>query len=54
MFGMIPALKNAEYLRYGVMHRNTFIDAPRSIDACFRARSDGGLFIAGQLSGVEG
>lgn len=54
VFGMIPALKNAEYLRYGVMHRNTFIDAPRSIDACFRARSDGGLFIAGQLSGVEG
>lgn len=54
VFGMIPALKNAEYLRYGVMHRNTFIDAPRVIDACFRAKARPNVFVAGQLSGVEG
>ena len=54
VFGMIPALANAEYLRYGVMHRNAYIDAPRSIDMFFRAKKNGRVFIAGQLSGVEG
>lgn len=54
VFGMIPALKNAEYLRYGVMHRNTFIDAPRVIDGCFRSKARPNVFVAGQLSGVEG
>ena len=51
---MIPALKNAEYLRYGVMHRNSYIDAPSTVDRFFRSLGDGKLFIAGQLSGVEG
>ena len=54
VFGMIPALRNAEYLRYGVMHRNTYIDAPSSIDMFFRSLKDGTLLVAGQLSGVEG
>ena len=54
VFGMIPALRNAEFLRYGVMHRNTFIDAPRVIDDCFRAKEHRNVFVAGQLSGVEG
>ena len=54
VFSMIPALKNAEFVRYGVMHRNTFIDSPRLLDAdySFRARPD--LFFAGQITGVEG
>lgn len=54
VFSMIPALKNAEFLRYGVMHRNTFIDSPRLLndDFSFRARPD--LFFAGQITGVEG
>ncbi len=54
VFGMIPALKNAEYMRYGVMHRNTFIDAPKVIDDCFRSKKQKNVFVAGQLSGVEG
>ncbi len=54
VFGIIPALANAEYMRYGVMHRNTFIDAPSAIDACFRAKKRNNLFVAGQISGVEG
>lgn len=54
VFGMIPALKNAEYMRYGVMHRNTFIDAPKVIDDCFRSKKQKKVFVAGQLSGVEG
>ena len=54
VFSMIPALKNAEFLRYGVMHRNTFIDSPRLLndDFSFRKRPD--LFFAGQITGVEG
>ncbi len=54
VFSLIPALKNAEYVRYGVMHRNTFIDAPKIIDADLRLKKCGNVFIAGQLSGVEG
>lgn len=54
VFGMIPALKNAEYLRYGVMHRNSFVNAPVSLDRFFRSRVRGDLFVAGQLGGVEG
>ena len=54
VFGLIPALKNAEFLRYGVMHRNTFINAPSAISEFFRAKKFPNLFIAGQLSGVEG
>ncbi len=54
VFSMIPALKNAEFMRYGVMHRNTFLDAPRHLlsDYSLKTRSD--LFFAGQITGVEG
>ncbi len=54
VFGMIPALKNAEFVRYGVMHRNTFIDAPRLLDAGYRLRQQPRLLFAGQMTGVEG
>ena len=54
VFGMIPALRNAEYLRYGKMHRNTFINSPHMLDRYYRLRSDGRLCFAGQLTGVEG
>ncbi len=54
VFRLIPALKNAEFLRYGVMHRNTFINAPKVIDKHFRTLKYPKTFIAGQLSGVEG
>ena len=54
VFGLIPALKNAEFVRYGVMHRNTFIDSPHLLDATFRMRRDPHLFFAGQMTGVEG
>ena len=54
VFGIIPALKNAEFLRYGVMHRNTFINAPEVIDANFRVKAYPKTYVAGQLSGVEG
>ena len=55
VFGMIPALRNAEFLRYGIMHRNTYVDAPSVLDERFRVRSSKTpLYIAGQLSGVEG
>lgn len=54
VFSMIPALHNAEFVRYGVMHRNTYIDSPRLLsgDFSFRTRKD--LFFAGQITGVEG
>ncbi len=54
VFGMIPALRNAEFMRYGVMHRNTFLDAPRMLDAAFRFKERHELFFAGQMTGVEG
>ncbi len=55
VFSMIPALRNAEFMRYGVMHRNTYIDAPNVLSETFRVKtSDSPLYIAGQLSGVEG
>jgi methylenetetrahydrofolate--tRNA-(uracil-5-)-methyltransferase len=54
VFGMIPALADAEYARYGVMHRNTFIDAPKSINADFSCKNDAKIFFGGQISGVEG
>ena len=54
VFGMIPALKNAEYLRYGKMHRNTFLNSPRMLDRYYRLRSDGRICFAGQMTGVEG
>lgn len=54
VFSMIPALKNAEYLRYGVMHRNTYLDSPRLLDRYYRARKNPNIAFAGQMTGVEG
>lgn len=54
VFGMIPALHDAEFARYGVMHRNTFMDSPRLLTAGYGFRTRPGLFFAGQMTGVEG
>ena len=54
VFSIIPALKNAEYVRYGVMHRNTFLDSPRLLDRYYRVRGQERLMFAGQITGVEG
>lgn len=54
VFSLIPALKNAEFLRYGVMHRNTFINSPDNLNADFSLKKDGKIFFAGQITGVEG
>ncbi len=54
VFSMIPALKNAEFVRYGVMHRNTFLDSPRLLNAAFQLKEEPRLFFAGQMTGVEG
>lgn len=54
VFSLIPALKNAEFIKYGVMHRNTFINSPKVLNNFFQLRSNENIFIAGQLSGVEG
>lgn len=54
VFRLIPALNNAEFLRYGIMHRNTYIDAPDVLERTFRLKGERQLYIAGQLSGVEG
>ena len=54
VFSLIPALKNAEYVRYGVMHRNTFLDSPRLLDRYYRVRGQERLMFAGQITGVEG
>lgn len=54
VFSMIPALRNAEFVRYGVMHRNTFMDSPRLLDHHFRLRSEPRIRFAGQMTGVEG
>lgn len=54
VFQMIPALRDAEFVRYGVMHRNTFINSPRVLNACFQFKREPRLFVAGQITGVEG
>lgn len=54
VFRMIPALAKAEFERYGVMHRNTYLEAPQVLNPTFEARQRPGLFLAGQLVGVEG
>ena len=54
VFSMIPALHNAEFLRYGVMHRNTFIDSPRILNSDYSVKENKNIFFAGQLTGVEG
>lgn len=54
VFGMIPGLENAEFVRYGVMHRNTFLNSPKLLNWDFSLRTDPLLFFAGQMTGVEG
>lgn len=54
VFTMIPALKDAAFLRYGVMHRNTYLDSPRLLDRYYRLKSDKRIAFAGQMTGVEG
>ncbi len=54
VFSMIPALREAEFVRYGVMHRNTFLNSPRLLDATFADRRDPLVAFAGQMTGVEG
>ena len=54
VFSMIPALHDAEFVRYGVMHRNTFLDSPRLLNADYSLRQRLDLFFAGQITGVEG
>ena len=54
VFSMIPALHDAEFLRYGVMHRNTFLNSPRLLDRHYRLKAEPRLSFAGQMTGVEG
>lgn len=54
VFSLFPALKNAEFLRFGVMHRNTFVDSPRLLNGDFSLRSNPYIFFGGQITGVEG
>lgn len=54
VFGLIPALKNAEFVRYGVMHRNTFLNSPEILNSDFSTKEDNKIFFAGQITGVEG
>lgn len=54
VFRMIPGLENAEFLRYGVMHRNTFLNSPELLCADYSMRDNRNLFFAGQMTGVEG
>lgn len=54
VFGLIPGLEHAEFTRYGVMHRNTFLNAPQVLDSTYQCRKEPRLFFAGQMTGVEG
>ncbi len=54
VFGLIPGLEQAEFMRYGVMHRNTFLNAPKLLEPTMRLRGHEKLFFAGQMTGVEG
>ncbi|MBQ3140237.1 MAG: methylenetetrahydrofolate--tRNA-(uracil(54)-C(5))-methyltransferase (FADH(2)-oxidizing) TrmFO [Ruminococcus sp.] len=54
VFSMIPGLENAEFMRYGVMHRNTFINSPELLNCDFSMRNNGNIYFAGQITGVEG
>jgi methylenetetrahydrofolate--tRNA-(uracil-5-)-methyltransferase len=54
VFRLVPGLENAEFVRYGVIHRNTYLDAPQSLTSHLELRSQPGLFVSGQLTGVEG
>lgn len=54
VFRMIPGLENAEFMRYGVMHRNTYLNSPDLLSDTYALRSNGNIFFAGQMTGVEG
>ncbi len=54
VFSMIPGLKNAEFIKYGVMHRNTFINSPELLDETYNLKSNKKIYFAGQITGVEG
>lgn len=54
VFSMIPALRNAEFVRYGVMHRNTYLNSPQMLDRYYRLRREPRIHFAGQMTGVEG
>ena len=54
VFSMIPGLKNAEFVKYGVMHRNTYINSPVLLNSTFNLKSKSNIFFAGQITGVEG
>ncbi len=54
VFGMIPGLENAEFLRYGVMHRNTYLNSPKLLSADYSLMKSPDIFFAGQMTGVEG
>lgn len=54
VFGMIPGLEEADYARYGVMHRNTFINSPQVLGPDFMVKGSEGIYFAGQITGVEG
>ncbi|HQI81811.1 MAG TPA: methylenetetrahydrofolate--tRNA-(uracil(54)-C(5))-methyltransferase (FADH(2)-oxidizing) TrmFO, partial [Deltaproteobacteria bacterium] len=54
VFSLIPALRDARYLRYGSIHRNTYLDAPRVLEKDLRLKGSGSTYVAGQLTGVEG
>lgn len=54
VFSMIPGLNNADFVRYGVMHRNSFLDSPRLLNKDFSLRSNENIYFAGQITGVEG
>ncbi len=54
VFSMIPGLENAEFLRYGVMHANTYLNSPKYLDEFFRVKGESNLYFAGQITGVDG
>ena len=54
VFSMIPGLQNAEFVKYGVMHRNTYINSPELLDATYCLKQDRNIYFAGQITGVEG
>ncbi len=54
VFSLIPGLENAEFVRYGVMHRNTYINSPKLLDNTYRLKNNENMYFAGQITGVEG
>ena len=54
VFSMIPGLQNAEFIKYGVMHRNTYINSPNLLEETYRLKSNRNIYFGGQITGVEG